>query len=296
VETGCSLEQKLAAFDSARWSVTCRHMQLRLIAGNVEAAVSALRSFAGSSSYEPASSASPLSAVLPVRIANALEDCGYLNVASVARASDAELARVPNVSVASIALIRRVVQQVADGTAIELSDEDEELVDAELLYPATAAAELESRLLSRLRSDQPLLTHQPTTLNQQPTTTMTNAEQVLSALDTLSGSPDTALEVIDAKITTLEAEIAKYRRLRKMLGGSPATPRTAPVRKPETKEAYMKLGDAMAAILAQRGPLKASAIAQEMADGTTMIAVGKAVTADHQRFIRRTDGLIELRS
>jgi hypothetical protein len=115
----------------------------------------------------------------------------------------------------------------------------------------------------------------------------TNAEQVLDALDVLSDSPDTALEVIDKKLLALEAEIGRYRRLRRMVQS------TVKVDGPSKAalDKYKAIGDKMVPLL-KGGPMRASALAAKLKD-VSYFHVGKAAAVD-SRFKRTAGGLIAL--
>lgn len=280
----------LSGFDAARWSVACRHMQLRIVHGNIEAAIAVLRAFFRFTGYELATEQSPLASVLPVRIANTLEDAGYLTVASVARATNADLREIPNIGGEAISTIRSMQQSVASGGRLVQFEEDEELLD-ESLY---LTPELYQRFTDAMNRKRLTVEKTPVAIDKPPEKTtekpMTDAERVLAALDTLSDSPDTTVEVIDKHIAELDVQIERYKRLRKMLIGSSLKG------KPIKPTALLKkCCDAMVKILSAKGPLKPAAIANELADGTTYITVGRAASSD-RRFIRRTDGVIELRS
>jgi hypothetical protein len=88
----------------------------------------------------------------------------------------------------------------------------------------------------------------------------TNAEQVLDALDVLSDSPDTALEVIDKKLAALEAEIGRDRRLRRMVQ---STVETAKKPNKVSPEMYKPISDKMVPLL-KAGPMRPSAIAAKV--------------------------------
>lgn len=78
-------------FDHQRWSVACREMQVRIVRGDTAKAHDVLDAFTRFTGYTKATLASSVGSVLPVRIANELEDAGYTKLQAIDRVSDAQL-------------------------------------------------------------------------------------------------------------------------------------------------------------------------------------------------------------
>ena len=122
-------DEQCAAFDNARWSMTCRQMQVRIMRGDIEQAHEILQAFCRFTGRVKATMQSPLAAVLPVRIANALEDEGYVTVQSAAAAFDAQLAEIDQFGPTMLGELRRTIEKIRRGEQWEQFEDDQDLLD-----------------------------------------------------------------------------------------------------------------------------------------------------------------------
>jgi hypothetical protein len=237
---GIDLAKALETFDTLRWSIACREMQLRVIHGNIDQAKTLLDAFGRATGYTRATMASPLAAVFPVRLANALEEGGYLRLTALDAIDDATLGSIRNVGESAVVAIRKTIAAIKAGQAMELFQEDLDLLD-EHCY--------ERRLKE-------LITNQCNCSEQVMPTNPTNSpDAVLQALELVAANGDTAAEVIDAKIDFHKAEIAKLARLRDMVTG------------PKPKRKMMRRDDCEQRIfdyVCEHGASKVAAIAKAL--------------------------------
>lgn len=248
------LQQLLDGFDHQRWSIACREMQIRLVRGDAITAHEVLDRFARFTGYTVATLQSATAAVLPMRVATSLEHAGYANLQSIDRASDHEILRnTNNIGPSYLAEIRQCIDRVKRGEVLEQFEEDNELLD-------------EACFIRRL----------PTTCNchnnqvNMSTATQSNSDQVLAALELLSSSPDTAAEVLDARISQLQAEVKRLRTMRKLLGKTTGV--KMPKKNSKTQET---LEEEIYQYVLTNGPTKPGDIGEAL--GLTAIAVGQAV-------------------
>ena len=129
-------DEQCAAFDSVRWSMVCRQMQVRIMRGDIDQAHEILQAFCRFTGRVKATMQSPLAAVLPVRIANALEDEGYVTVQSAAAASDAVLAEIDQFGPTMLGELRRTIDKIRRGEQWEQFEDDQELLDETCLSEA----------------------------------------------------------------------------------------------------------------------------------------------------------------
>ncbi len=134
-----SIEDALKVFDYQRWSVACREMQLRVINGALDHAKQVIDRFAMHQGYVRATLDSAVAAVFPVRVANSLEQHGYMTVRAVKRASDAQLAVVPYIGDTTIDQIRHTIAAIERGEILEQFEEDNELLDEACFFSAAAS-------------------------------------------------------------------------------------------------------------------------------------------------------------
>lgn len=242
---GIDLAKALETFDALRWSIACREMQLRVIHGNIEQAKTLLDAFGRATGYTRATMASPLAAVFPVRLANALEKGGYLRLTALDAIDDATLGSIRNVGEQAVAAIRKTIASVKAGQAMELFQEDLDLLD-EHCY--------ERRLKE-------LITNQCNCSQLMPTNP-TQSDAVLQALELISANCDTAAEVIDSKIDFHKAEIAKLERLRAMVVGPPAKRKMTP---------RVEIEQLIFDYVCQHGPSKVSGLGKALAHSDASI-------------------------
>lgn len=210
-----STDELLAQWDSARWSVACREMQIRIGRGCFEAAHRVLSHFCRDSQPDFATLDSHVATVLPVRIANALEEAGFATLRSVDNELDSSLMTIPNFGDVSIGLCRKTIAAVRAGTVPEICPDDDydELIDSEHSYHLRTFNNF-----THLRNS--VTTNQP-----RGQRAMATSERIKEAMSLLMADPGEALNVINKEIGDHEAEITRLKQMRKFLGGEPVSTR-----------------------------------------------------------------------
>lgn len=199
-----TLEELLAQWDSARWSVACREMQIRISRGAFEAAHRVLSHFCRDTQPDFATLDSHVASVLPVRIANILEEAGYTTLRSVDNELDATLLRIENFGEVSVNLCRKTIAAVRAGTVPEICPDDDydELIDSEHSYH-----------LRTFNNFRPSIS-QPTEQR-----VMAASERIKEAMSLLMADTGGAIEILDSEIAQHEAEIVRLKSMRKLLAG-----------------------------------------------------------------------------
>ncbi len=249
--------ERLEAFDRQRWSVACREMQVRLCHREILRAHEVLDAFARFTGYTQATMTSPPASVLPIRVANMVEAAGYLTMNALDHASDSQLIdEVRNLGPTAIDTIRECIGRIKRGDQLEQYEEDDELLD-------------ESCFLRRLPFN--------CNCHRQPTmSNPTNSDQVLAALDLIASSPDTAAEVLDARVEQLEGEVRRLKAMRKLLR-SKGEPKPMPAHRKVPDVDRRKQEDEVIAYVLQHGPSTPGDIGEAL--GVTAITVGRIVAS-----------------
>ena len=210
-----STDELLAQWDSARWSVACREMQIRIGHGCFEAAHRVLSHFCRDSQPDFATMDSHVATVLPVRIANAIEEAGFATLRSVDNELDSTLLAIPNFGDVSIGICRKTIAAVRAGTVPEICPDDDydELIDTEHSYHLRTFNNF-----THLRNS--VITNQPK--EQRP---MATSERIKEAMSLLMADPGEALAVVNKEIGHHESEIVLLKQMRKFLGGEPTKTR-----------------------------------------------------------------------
>jgi hypothetical protein len=245
-------------FDYQRWTIYCRMMLLRIARGEFEGAHAALRDFCRGPWKRIARVDSHIAAVLPVRIANALEDGGYDTIDSVRLEDDETLLELPNMGERTVREIRERIEQVLTGNLLENYFDDELQVDWDLCLrvgPGGSAGVLDC-------------------------TCHIEKAKPMSVLEKIAALSDPKLVAeIDSEIAEHESAITKLRTARKMVCGSASRRATKPL-----DAEKLALADKMVGVLqkAKQG-LTPSELAKRA--GTNHFLVGKIAKAD-TRFTR----------
>lgn len=197
-----STEELLAQWDAARWSVACREMQIRISRGCFEAAHRVLSHFCRDTQPDFATLDSHVASVLPVRIANSLEEAGFTTLRSVDNELDEALFRIPNFGEVSIGVCRKTIASVRAGTVPEICPDDyyDELIDSEHSYHLRAFNNFKP-------------------ISQTEQRVMAASERIKEAMSLLMADTGGALEISDKEISEHEAEIVRLKSMRKFLGG-----------------------------------------------------------------------------
>lgn len=91
-----NFQEMLDEFDTKRWGIAARKMQLQIVHGNQQAAIVILKEFMHQPWIEPIGMQSHVGEVFSNRIANMLEFAGLYSVQSVHETSDAMLLTIRN--------------------------------------------------------------------------------------------------------------------------------------------------------------------------------------------------------
>jgi hypothetical protein len=264
-------EELLAQWDSARWSVACREMQIRISRGAFEAAHRVLSHFCRDTQPDFATLDSHVASVLPVRIANILEEAGYTTLRSVDNELDATLLRIENFGEVSVNHCRKTIAAVRAGTVPEICPDDDydELIDSEHSYH-----------LRTFNNYRPSIS-QPTEQR-----VMAASDRIKEAMTILMADTGGAIEILDKDIAHHEAEIVRLKSMRKLLGGSEPkvrnselTPRLAELEARAFEVVYLARGDTSVSDLAKRL-------------GASVLAVGMAVARSKR--LRKSGKLVVL--
>jgi hypothetical protein len=126
----------LAQWDSARWSIACREMQVRILRGSIEAAHRVLARFIVEANPGLATLDNHVSTVFGARIAGILESERFESLRAVDQATDEQLLSIPGMGARNLEAIRETVEKVkrSECLAIPPDEEYERLIDAEHGY------------------------------------------------------------------------------------------------------------------------------------------------------------------
>lgn len=228
-------------FDHQRWTITCRMMQLRIARNELDGAHAALRNFCQQPWRQLATIKSPIAAVLPRKIANALEEDGYDTLESLLLEDAETLLGVPNIGTTTLALIRDVSRKVLRGEVHEAYFDDELEPDRQLCL-----------------------------LFEKGVFRMSDVSSILQSVEALS-SPDT-IQQINNEIGRLEAQIEKLKGVRKLLGGGKG------LRPMKLTPAHVKIADSMAKALAGSDGMRPGDLAKRVS--ANHLTVGRIAKSD----------------
>lgn len=149
------LDTILESFNSARWTVACREMEVRIARGHFEAAKRRLEAFLCETEPGYATLSSHVTSVFPLKLAMALESVGFRTLLAVSEASNVDLMQIDNVGIGAIEHIRKVIAEVKAGRVVEVpADEDYEAVAEESYRMQMTDAQIDfevSRLAAAIR-------------------------------------------------------------------------------------------------------------------------------------------------
>lgn len=209
----------LENWDRSAFIAFMRRIEILLMQNLHHQAMQAFRMFVAWTRPEPPTMDSAVHDVLPLRIANKLEEYGYETLRAACMATPQELQRIDNVGEKSIEVIRiaaRAAQQgkrlpeVVAQWAAELQPEFE--IDWE--YFAQFEPKWNS-ILTYINTDP-----ERQTMSNVSTETAPLNNQLSILLKSIE-SPEQTVAQIDAEIAKREAELGKLKKLRKLLGAKP---------------------------------------------------------------------------
>lgn len=126
------LENELKEFDHVRWAIACRHMQLRLIHGDIEAAKNILDAFYRSRCKIKAGINSNLATVFDNRIADLLDEAfGAVTVHDADLITDEQYLDATGLGDTMLSVIRRTIAAIKEGAIYEdwATNEIDEMID-----------------------------------------------------------------------------------------------------------------------------------------------------------------------
>lgn len=249
-QTSDDFEERLQRFDRVRWAVCVRTMQTALLRMNLATAIRELKDFAANPWYQMATIDARISDVFNEREANTLEDAGFFLLSDLEGKTDAELMQHRNLGVATVNMIRTVLRRVGLGCHVLVRDEDMELADD---LPEITVDELRWQHEERQTMNQPI-------------------NPIDHAIELLTSKADDAIRTIDEKIATLESQLDKLKRVRKMLGRSTVEPQA----KKPLSERLAPTEQSIYELIAKRGPMPIGEVATAL--DLHPIQVGTAVT------------------
>lgn len=261
LQTHEDIRDLLRTWDRAAYGIACRQIEILLLHGENEKAIGVLRGVIRRQSRAKPTINSPLGDLLPIRIANMLEDGGYYTLAACDRATDTELLALKNSGPATVQLIRETVQCVVAGRPLPAADD-----------------------FSDLEPDWEL----PTTLFQTEGDLIVS--QIEEALKVLLDSGDSAVKEIDAKIARLTSEIENLKRMRKLL--SPMAPQSNRLKSDSAKADWAQLSKTIAEVIREKGPMRATEIGK--ITSIDFAHVGRIARQFPDVLTKRPDGLIAL--
>lgn len=194
MSTPGDIRDALAAWDRASFGIACRKIEILLIHGENEKALGVFRSAMQRHSAISPTIESPVADVLPYRLANMLDNAGYMTLAACHRATDADLMAIRNMGVANVDMLRKTIRCVLTKQPLPYTDD---LSDLEPEWPLS---------IDDL--------HQPITTRQTEPSPMSKIEEALSLL---LQSGDETVKQIDAKIGDLTEQLDNLRRIRRLL-------------------------------------------------------------------------------
>lgn len=266
----------LKGFDHARFGVLARTLQILFAYDQIEHACRAVRQFGQQTRKKVASPSSQLIDVIPVKIANALEECAEVTTVHAFLAmSEKQIRKIPSCGDGVVELQSSLRKELATGELMEVCGGDEELYfefKPEDRLPVAVEEFVRSIPMHSGVREQPI--------------------SVMDALKVLAERGEEAAREIDVKIAEHKKQIAELKRMRSMLGGT----KKQRAQKPLSDE-LKRLGDSMHNIL--RGEsvgLRPSVLASKLTTPKNRVApvqIGMVAARD-SRFMRYDDGTIGL--
>lgn len=257
------LAKRLDEFDHRRFGTVCRQIVICCLNDRYDAAREALNDYLRPMNLQRVGMSAAVHVAFPLRVANDLFDAGYRTLDAVHRADDAELQALPGFGDVKLELVRDTIRAASTGQLLERGDDDaDDLVDHTYQVPALVEA-LKETLNNHSGATMQESAQQPTALD--------------SAIDTLLKADDAAVAAIDAKIDALQAQIAKLRTARKLLGGKITSGIQLQVRKEDEG-----LLEEIIAFIREHGSAKASVISEGLSTddrNVGYITVGRLASA-----------------
>jgi hypothetical protein len=210
-------------WDREPFGLFARRLEILLMRGMIGVAHRALDGFICLDRPDPPSLGSSVVTVLPVRVADKLEQAGYLTVACLQAATDGELLAISTIGWKQLDLIRTVVRAVKTGEPLGRvvhKDEPDLRPEWDIDWEYLAVCDSQTRQCMCSQVDQPSCGDHQSNLGGK--VRMNEFSGKLSAaLDLLDGDAEASVQQIDSRIVALEANISKLRRLRAVLSPPP---------------------------------------------------------------------------
>jgi len=236
-------ESRLAEFDRVGFGLTMRKIEVLLLRDNPEKAVQCLWNFIAHKRLAMASMASHPAEVLPLKIANRLDDYGLQTLYAVAQCSDEEIAEVPEIGTHSVAKIRSVIDRVSRG----------------VFRITPHAPELEPEWEVDIG-----------VFKQEPEVTKISIKDALSVI---LADREAGISELDAEIAEAESHVAELREMRAMLTST--TPEKRVLGQTKPSEETMELEQKIFEYIKINGPMTAKDTAAALQ--RHYVSIGNAV-------------------
>jgi len=119
-----SLKKRLAEFDQSRWERTCRDMQVRMLAGQPDAAVRILKEFCGNTTLNYATLDSHVGDVFNAEIASKLDRAGCITVRAADGMSDHDMLSLYQMGAVNVGKIRSKIRAILAGERFPIEQDD----------------------------------------------------------------------------------------------------------------------------------------------------------------------------
>lgn len=202
------LRQCLQRYSRIDFGVMMRQVEIALfVYSNVELAIRSLRHFAAKQPIGEVTIESWVIEALPMRMANFLEQAGYLNLHAVDKASDEDLLAIRGFGKSQLQFIRKALRMVKAGVYVKDQSEDEDLAPEWDFY-------------ENFREMVPDYQTKPCNFKGTGQVTANGKTDLAQALMLLMEHKDEAVAEIDQKIEELQSELSHLKSMKKMLGGT----------------------------------------------------------------------------
>jgi hypothetical protein len=288
-----SIDDLLKDWDRVAFGIACRKMEVLILKGQNTLAREVFESIMRRESRERPTIDSPVGFVLPVRLANPLDNAGYRTLSAVRAAKDEDLLNLPNFGLSSVDLVRETIAAVI---ACKPLPEAEDFTDLE---PEWELDKAELAVGDACRAS-PIPTcdsrHESPTNQNGGIKTM--SMKLHAALNDLLEAGEEAVSEIDAKIEKLTKQIAQLKQVRKLLDPTPVARNVRQhAGSGESKQPYGggKVDgavDRICDLIATEGPLSCKEIGEKL--DLDFAWVGRIVKRTPDRLVKLVDGAIDL--
>jgi hypothetical protein len=306
-----SIDDLLKDWDRVAFGIACRKMEVLILKGQNTLAREVFESIMRRESRERPTIDSPVGFVLPVRLANPLENAGYKTLSAVRAAKDEDLLNLPNFGLSSVDLVRETIAAVIACKPLPEADDFTDLepeweLDEAAIAVGNACRALPAGDACRASpvGDDCRASPIPTCDSRHESPTNQNGEiktmsmKLHAALNDLLEAGEEAVSEIDAKIEKLTKQIAQLKQVRKLLDPTPVARNVRQhAASGESKQPYGggKVDgavDRICDLIAKQGPLSCKEIGEKL--DLDFAWVGRIVKRTPDRLVKLVDGAIDL--